>query len=64
MLFFANFITVFLAAIIFQHVNVAAAPISDVNAHELIVFNPPITAPKESVAWAKGSVQTVRWGKY
>ena len=64
MLCFANLITAFLVAIIFQHVIVAAAPISDVDAHELIVFNPPITAPKESAAWAKGSVQTVRWGKY
>jgi len=71
MLFFANFISALFfffftttTTIIFQHVNyVAAAPISDVNAHKLIVFNPPITSPKASAAWAKGSVQTVQWGK-
>jgi hypothetical protein len=39
--------------------SVNAVPI--VAPQELIVFNPPITSPKESAAWAKGSEQIVRW---
>ncbi|PPQ86329.1 hypothetical protein CVT25_005630 [Psilocybe cyanescens] len=39
--------------------SVVAAPIK--GPQELIVFNPPITSPKASAAWAKGSEQIVRW---
>ncbi|KIM35909.1 hypothetical protein M413DRAFT_32141 [Hebeloma cylindrosporum] len=39
--------------------SVSAAPMNA--PQELIVFNPPITSPKEFSAWAKGSEQIVRW---
>jgi len=32
-----------------------------IDAHELIVFNPKITAPTASASWPRGSVQTVSW---
>ncbi len=39
-----------------------AAPFN--SPQELIVFNPPITSPKQSVTWAKGTRQVVKWSKF
>jgi hypothetical protein len=57
MLFNAFFTTLLLAT---ASSSVSAAPMNA--PQELIVFNPPITSPKEFAAWAKGSEQIVRWG--
>ncbi|KAF8170093.1 hypothetical protein BJ912DRAFT_998335 [Pholiota molesta] len=53
-MFFNTFFTTILLA-----ATAIAAPLN--SPQELIVFNPPITSPKKSVTWAKGTRQVVKW---
>ncbi|KAJ3504555.1 hypothetical protein NLJ89_g7878 [Agrocybe chaxingu] len=46
------------AAVLFASASVASPVVAP---QELIVFNPPITSPKASVAWPKGSEQVIQW---
>ncbi|KAH9480201.1 hypothetical protein JR316_0006799 [Psilocybe cubensis] len=59
--------TTFFTALLAATASVVAAPTPTPtptplkSPQELIVFNPPITSPKSSSAWAKGSEQIVEW---